>query len=191
MEGRALFIIHDVYQEDNHFPLGVAYMAAVLKKQGVDVWICSQDVFHYTNRELTESFLKNDKYDLIGVGFLAPRFKETVIDLCAIINEYKKDAWLVLGGHGPSPIPEYMFEKAGADIVAIGEAEETILELLNCKLNNGDLAKVEGIAYCDRKNKKIIVNNRRQPVRNLDSIPFPEWSLFPMEEYTSCLKSWW
>jgi hypothetical protein len=27
-KGRVLFIIHDLYQEDIHFPLGVAYLAA-------------------------------------------------------------------------------------------------------------------------------------------------------------------
>jgi len=43
LKGKVLFIIHDVYQEDNHFPLGVAYMAAILKKEGVDVKICCQD----------------------------------------------------------------------------------------------------------------------------------------------------
>ena len=34
-KGRVLFIIHDLYQEDNHFPMGVAYMGAILKKQGL------------------------------------------------------------------------------------------------------------------------------------------------------------
>ena len=38
-KGKVLFIIHDLYQEDNHLPLGVAYMGAALKKQGVEVVI--------------------------------------------------------------------------------------------------------------------------------------------------------
>ena len=183
---KILFIIHDVYQEDNAFPLGLAYLAAVLKKEGVDVKICCQDVFHYSNEELAKVFLKNASYDLIGIGFLAARFKETVLDLCATVNKFKKNAWLVLGGHGPSPIPEYVLKETGADIVAIGEAEETIIELLKCKLNHGDLSQIKGIAYRDQDN--LVVNERREPVRDLDSMPFPEWSLFPMERYTACLE---
>lgn len=105
--GNVLFIIHDLYQEDNHFPLGIGYMAAVLKREGVDVDVYCQDVFHYTNEELAE-LLKRNEYDLICVGFLAARFRETIVDLCSVINTYKKNAWLVLGGHGPSPIPEYV-----------------------------------------------------------------------------------
>jgi len=185
-KGKVLFIIHDIYQEDNLFPIGMGYMAAMLKKEGVDVRICCQDVFHYSNEELAKIFLENEEYDLIGFGFLAARFKETVLGLSEIINRYKKGAWLVLGGHGPSPIPEYVIKKTGADIVAIGEAEETIVKLLKCKLENGDLSKIKGIAYKGKNG--VMVNERRLPIFDLDKIPFPEWSLFPMEKYTNCLK---
>lgn len=185
LNGKVLFVIHDLHQNDNHFPLGVSYLAAVLKKSGADVKIYNQDVFHYSNQELAE-FLDNQEFDLIGVGFLAARFKETVLDLCKTINVHKKDAWLILGGHGPSAIPEYMLQTTGADVVAIGEAEDTIIELLKCKLENGDLTKIQGIAF--RAKDEIVVNPRRKPIHNLDTIPFPEWDLFPMEEYSTCSK---
>ena len=89
-KGKVLFIIHDVYQEDNDFPIGIGYMAAILKKEGVEVKVCCQDVFHYSDEALAESFLKNENYDIIGFGFLAARFKETVVGLCETINKYKK-----------------------------------------------------------------------------------------------------
>lgn len=186
-QGKVLFIIHDIYQDDNAFSLGPAYMAAVLRKKDIDVKICSQDVFHYTNKELVEIFLKNESYDLIGIGFLAARFKETVLELCQIVNEYKKNAWLVLGSSGPSATPKYMLQVTGADVIAIGEAEETIVRLLECKVNGGrDLFKVEGIAY--RDGDRAIINQRRKPVQNLDTLPFPEWDLFPMDKYSTCFK---
>ena len=185
LNGRVLFVIHDLYQNDNHFPLGVSYLAAVLKKNGSEVRIYNQDVFHFSNQELAE-FLENEEFDLIGVGFLAARFKETVLDLCKTIGDHKKNAWLVLGGHGPSAIPEYMLETTGADLVAIGEAEETIVDVLKCKMENGDLSKIRVIAF--RTEDEIIINERRKPIHQLDSIPFPEWELFPMKEYTTSSK---
>lgn len=183
--GKVLFIVHDVYQDDNHFPLGIGYLAAVLKQEGFEVSIYCQDVFHFTNEELAE-VLKNNNYDLICVGFMAARFKETIVDLCARINKYKKSAWLVLGGHGPSPIPKYILKTTSADIVAIGECEETIVDLIRYKLNDWDLHNLKGIAH--RQDKNIFINERRKPIKNLDVIPFPEYSLFPMDKYTSCLK---
>lgn len=185
--GKVLLIIHDVYQEDNIFPLGPAYIAAVLKASGADVTIACQDVFHFSNDELVDRYLRNDAYDIIGVGYMAARFKETVVDLCSVINEYKKDAWLVLGAHGPSPIPEYSIKATGADIVAMGEAEETMLELLRCKVSGGaGLSKIDGIAYAS--DNGVLVNKRRPPLARLDLLPFPAWELFPMERYTSCVS---
>ncbi|MBI2062318.1 MAG: B12-binding domain-containing radical SAM protein, partial [Candidatus Yanofskybacteria bacterium] len=185
-KGKVLFIVHDVYQEDNDFPLGIGYLAAVLKKEGAEVKVCCQDVFHYPNEEMAEKFLRNEEYDLIGLGFKAARFRETILGLCETINKYKKNAWLVLGGHGPSSIPEYILEKTGADLIAIGEAEETIIELLKCKIEGGNLSQIKGIAYQGKDGVKV--NERRGLIMNLDSLPFPEWSLFPMEKYTNCLQ---
>lgn len=183
--GNVLFIIHDLYQEDNHFPLGIGYLAAVLKKKDVNVEVYCQDIFHYTNAELSD-LLKKNNYDLICVGFLAARFKETVLDLCRCINKQKRSAWLVLGGHGPTPIPEYVLEQTHADVIVLGEGEETLPELLKCKLEQGELAKINGIAYTEEGVVKI--TPRRKPVFDLDSIPFPEWSLFPIEHYIKNLK---
>jgi radical SAM superfamily enzyme YgiQ (UPF0313 family) len=178
--GKVLFIIHDLYQEDNHFPLGVAYLAAVLKAKDVDVSVYNQDIYHYSNVDLAK-FLKQNSFSLICVGFLAARFKETIIGLCDVINANKNDAWLVLGGHGPSPIPEYVLKETLSDVVVIGEGEETIIELLHCKLNNGNLSNIKGIAY--RTGNDICINERRKPIIKIDNIPFPEWSVFPMQDY--------
>ncbi len=183
--GKVLLIVHDNYQNDNYFPLGVGYLAAVLKMYGADVKIWSQDVFHYKNEDIAK-ILQKEHYDLIGIGFMAARFNETVYPLCQVINHYKKDNWLVLGGFGPSAIPDYMLKKTNADIVAIGESEETIIELLKCKLESGDLSKVKGIAY--RQGSEVFINERHKVVRDLDTLPYPEWSLFTMDKYTTCYQ---
>lgn len=184
-KGRALLVIHDVYQDDNIFPLGPAYLAACLKKAGHKVDTYCMDVYHYTNDELAE-YLDKNEYDLIGMGFMAARFKETVLDVCDVINKHKKNACFQLGGHGPSPIPEYVLNKTKADVVGIGECEETIVELMECKLNGGDFSKVRGIAY--RIDDKVYINPKREPVRDLDSIPFPAWEEFPMDKYLDSIK---
>jgi radical SAM superfamily enzyme YgiQ (UPF0313 family) len=124
---------------------------------------------------------------MICVGFMAARFKETIIDLCQTINDKKKDAWLVLGGHGPSPIPDYIMEITKADIITIGEAENTIIDLLETKIKNSNLRNIAGIAYRDEKGETI-VNQRAVPVEKLDEIPFPLWEAFPMEKYVSSVR---
>ena len=182
---KILFIIHDVYQDDNFFPAGIGYLSSVLMEAGCDVEIYAMDVFHYTNEELSVHLNSHD-YDLICCGFMAARFKETILDLSGVINFHKKKAWFVLGGHGPSPIPEYILRKTGADIVAIGEAESIILDLIASKTGDRDLSKVKGIAY--RQGENIHVNQRHMPILRLDKLPLPAWDIFPMKQYTTCLK---
>jgi len=185
-KGKALFVIHDNCQDDNVFPLGSGYLAAMLKRHGSEVCVFCMDVFHYSNEQLI-AFLLDYEFDLIGLGFMAPRFKRGVEELCKVINAHKKNAWFVIGGHGPTPIPEFALKATGADVAIIGEGEETIVELLQCKLSGpGRISTVKGIAY--RNGDQIIENQRRKPIMKLDTIPFPEWELFPMDRYTTSLK---
>jgi len=180
-KAKILFIIHDVYKEDNTFPLGIAYLAAVLRKAGHFIQIYSQDVFHYTNQQLAE-FLDKNEFDMIGLGFLAARYEETIRSLAKIINDHKKKAKFVVGGHGPSAIPEYILEDLNADIVVIGEAEKIIADLVNTIIGQGDLNQIPGLVF--KKDNEIKINERIPPIENLDTIPFPAWDLFPMKEYT-------
>jgi anaerobic magnesium-protoporphyrin IX monomethyl ester cyclase len=182
---KVLFIIHDVYQDFNQFPLGEGYLAAILHDSGASVEAYCMDVFHYSNEQLAEH-LQNNEYDLIGVGFMAARFNETVVELCKVINNNKKNAWLVLGGHGPSPIPEYVLRKTNADLIATGEFEKHIVDLLRCKVKGLDISEVMNIAYL--KDNQLKINEISLPVSNLNEIPFPLWEIFPMEKYTTCLK---
>jgi len=87
-ENKVLFIVHDVYQEDNQFPLGAGYLAAVLNKNGAKVEAYCMDVFHYTNEQLAKHLQKND-YDLIGVGFMVKNLKEKGL-FDALREEIKK-----------------------------------------------------------------------------------------------------
>ena len=185
--GKVLFIVHDVYQEDNQFPLGVAYLASVLQQYGAEVTVCCQDVYHYSNDELVAKYLEGHEYDLIGIGFLAARFKETVVGLCETIHAYKKGAKIIFGGHGPSSEPEYVLQHSKGDLVALGEAEETIVDVLDSILHGKNVSDIKGIAY-KGEDGAVHVNERRKPIMKVDTIPSPAWDLFPMDIYTTNMQ---
>ena len=190
----ALIVVHDNHQEGNVFPLGAAYIASMLRDQGVNVQVYCMDVFHYTNEDLVE-VINNNNFDFIMLGFMVPRFKRTVRALCETIDKHKnKNTWFVLGGFGPSAIPEYTIEKTGADLICIGESEHTIVEVAYCKLHSTDntisgseLQKVKGIVYKDNEGN-FITTEKRPKNKKLDDLPFPAWDLFPMDIYTTNLK---
>lgn len=119
---RILFIVHDLHQEDNHFPVGIGYLAAVAAKDA-EVQVCNADVFHLSN-ERVQKVILDWKPTTIGLGFLAARFKETVIPLCDAINEVKGDADLILGGHGASSGDSYIKQITDCDEIVVGEGEK-------------------------------------------------------------------
>jgi radical SAM superfamily enzyme YgiQ (UPF0313 family) len=183
---KVLFIIHDNSQEDNRFPLGVAYLAAMLRKDGIDVYIYSMDVYHYTNDDLA-TFLSLHDFDVIGLSFTAARFNTIIKPLCKVINENKKKAWFVLGGHGSSPIPDFVLKETKADIVIVGEAEETIAQLVFCKRAKGDgIDKIPNLVIRDKDG--IYSTFRKRPTLPLDRLPYPTWELFPIEKYATCIQ---
>lgn len=185
LKGKILFIVPNLYQDDNHFPLGPAYLASILRLAGHDVQVYSQDIFHQSNEELAE-FLDNNNFDVIGLGFLAARYVETIRPLAKVINKHKKKAKFLLGGQGVTPIPEYILKDTEANVAVLGEGEKIIVPLVDNILNEKNLNKIEGIAF--RVGDRVTINNRIIPIMNLDEIPFPAWDLFPMEKYADCLR---
>ncbi len=178
---RVLLFAYDNESYVQFFPTGLAYIASSLRRKGVDVCIYNQDVHHYPDSHITE-FLDKNRFDILGYGTIAGYYQyRKLLSAAQAINKSKHRPFFVLGGHGPSPEPEFFMQKTGADAVVVGEGEETILELLDTISSKGDLSKVKGIAY--REGRKIILNQRRPLINDVDSIPMPAYDMFPMLYY--------
>jgi anaerobic magnesium-protoporphyrin IX monomethyl ester cyclase len=70
--------------------------------------------------------------------------------------------------------------KECADFVVLGEVEQTLSELAR---NYRDPQNVRGIAYRDRAAGTLRITPKREPIENLDSLPFPSWDLVDMDAY--------
>ncbi len=179
---RILLVVYDNDSYISYFPIGTAYIASVLRKEGNDVVIYNQDVYHYPEEHLTQ-YLNNNRFDVIGVGIIGGYYQyKKLLKISEAINDSKKRPdYYVLGGHGPSPEPEYFLNKTNADVAVIGEGEETIIELVNAISNKESFKEIKGIAY--RDGSKIVVNDRRLTISDFDSIPWPAYDMFPVEYY--------
>ncbi|MBN1556449.1 MAG: B12-binding domain-containing radical SAM protein [Phycisphaerae bacterium] len=62
----------------------------------------------------------------------------------------------------------------GVDVVVLGEGEKTITELLACFEADGDLEEIHGIAFL--KNDELVLTPRREPIRDFDELPIPDFS---------------
>ncbi len=178
---RILLVVYDNDSYIHWFPQGLAYIAAVLKKEGYDVEIYNQDKFHYPDEYLTE-YLNKNKFDVIGVSIIAGYYQyKKLMKISDAINKSSNRPLYIIGGHGPSPEPNYFLNKTQADAVVIGEGEETIVELMNALANKTSFDGIKGIAF--RNGERVTVNERRPLIKDINSIPFPAYEMFPMDYY--------
>ena len=189
---RILLVVYDNESYIHWFPQGLAYIAAVLLKEGYDVEIYNQDKNHYPEDHLTE-YLNKNRFDVIGISVIAGYYQyRKLLKISDAINKSSKRPFYIIGGHGPSPEPEFFLRKTKADAIVIGEGEKTIIELMKALSGKKPLDGIKGIAY--QSGGKVTVNERRALIKDIDSIPLPAFEMFPIDYYRllrppNCVKT--
>ena len=179
---RVLLVVYDNGSFTNCFPMGLGSVAAIMLQEGLEVEVYNQDIHHYPEEHLT-NHLDNNHYDIVAISVIAGYYQyHRLLKLSDAINRSKdRPEYYILGGHGPTPEPEYFLKKTGADIIVRGEGEVTTKELVHALANKQSLASILGIAY--RDGDAVIVTGERPLIPDLDTIPWPAYHLFPMESY--------
>lgn len=164
-----------------HYPIGICYVASFLKKAGYNVKVIDINGFRYSKSEFI-NILRTEKFDAIGLGGLITTYNH--IDWIANhIKSQFPDTPIFAGNTVASTIPEILLRNTSVDVAVNGEGEQTVLELVERIENNDSFYGLKGIYY---KNKDAIIKNpEREPIINLDELPFPAWDLVPLNKYIS------
>ena len=178
---KILLVVYDNESYIHYFPLGLAYIAAVLKREGHEVDIYNQDKEHYPDDHLTYH-LDHNHYDVVGVSVIGGYYQyRRLLGLSRAINNSKDRPFYMIGGHGPSPEPEYFLNKTLADAIVMGEGEVTVVELVKAVAGKNSLRGLQGVAF--REGNNVTINERRPLIEDIDSIPWPAYELFPIDYY--------
>ncbi len=159
-------------------PFALICLASVLRDNGHDV--------HIFDRNLQEASLEGEIKkiypDMVGItSFTGPM----ILDALEVAKIAKKtvNAPIVWGGVHPSMLPIQTIENPYVDVVAVGEGEQTILDLACAIERNKPLEGINGILY--KENGKIRTNPPRQFVTDLDELPMPAWDMIDLGKYSS------
>jgi radical SAM superfamily enzyme YgiQ (UPF0313 family) len=164
-------------------PLNLMYLAAVLEKAGFYVKIIDANLYNISPREIV-NIVKRLKPDIIGLTAATATIK-TALRYVSEIKKNLSHVFTIIGGPHTTFLPiETLSMSKDLDAVAIGEGEETLLELAESYEKNEPNwpANVKGIAY-RTKNDEIKITPMRPFIKDLDSIPFPARHLVPFNEY--------
>ncbi len=161
-------------------PLGLAFLGAVLEREGIPVAIIDAAAERLSPRELRRR-IAEFRPDLVGVTVLT-EFRFSSFDTARLAREAAPDAVVILGGpHVTLAAEDTARHVPEADIVVRGEAEKTILLLIRALAESGDPAGVPGLTW--REGDTVRSTPDAPLVRDLDALPFPARHLLPMDTY--------
>ncbi len=117
--------------------------------------------------------LERRSADVVG---LYGGLTSTIPRVYELAEFYKAHGVTTIGG-GQHFIEDNITEALdnNVDYVIVGEGEETIRELLQALDAGEKLGKINGIAFRDGEN--IVETSEREPIKDLDSLPLPDFSL--------------
>jgi anaerobic magnesium-protoporphyrin IX monomethyl ester cyclase len=156
---------------------GLLYVAAALREAGHEVRIV-EGAFHTRAQVLEE--IRSWKPDLLGVYSVALMWGRAA-ELMAQAKQVHPGLFAVAGGHGPTAFKQRCLDAPAVDAVVYGEGEATAVELAARVSEGADLNGVNGCVW--RDGDGVVVNAPREPISNLDVLPFPAYDLVAHYHY--------
>lgn len=150
-------------------PLGIMYLSSVLKQAGHEVTLTDQSSPEYSDEKFIDSITR-ERPEIVGISFLSNMCYPAARALSRKIKATFPSIKIVYGGvFSTINSQKIMAFENSVDIVARGEGEGIIKDLAD----RHKLSDIPGITFKDG-NDKIIENPNREPIQDIDSIPFPD-----------------
>ncbi|MBS3783576.1 MAG: B12-binding domain-containing radical SAM protein [Anaerolineae bacterium] len=175
-----------------YFPLGLLYLAATVREAGYEVSIF--DAMFAENDDAFLRALARECPQTVGFGVLTT-VRQAALRLAALAKAW--GATVIVGGADPTGRPDLYLRHQqrdgfSVDVVVVGEAEETLLEVLPPLLEGKEpaaaLNEVQGVAYRDEMGQ-IVQTPRRPLIEDVDRIPFPARDLLDIQQYRQAWRS--
>ena len=186
-----LLLVHSYcLQEDPHElavmkpypPLGILYISSHLKARGFDVRVFDST---FSNRDVFEQYVLQERPPV--VGFYANLMsRPRVIRALPFCKAH--GCTVVVGGPDAANYPdEYLSH--GADVVVVGEGEQTLEELLPHLARHG-LDGVERINGTVSRgvNGEVVTAAPREYLSDLDAQPYPDREAIDIHQYVNAWR---
>lgn len=179
---KVLFVNPVVREEDKprHVPYGIALLAAIATEKGHLVQVFDQNAWR-AGEETAREVFQADSWDVVALGGISTCYA-SLKKLVQAARELCPNATIILGGGVLTSIPrEIMSFIPEADVGVIGEAFITfpeVLDVVDHKSKN--FGNVKGLVY--RDGNDLHFTPVRELIENLDTLPYPAWDFFPLEE---------
>ena len=171
-------------------PLGTLYAASLLRQNGYSVSLFDTMFAHQPEEAIAVLEKNLPKFFVIyddGFNYLTKMCLTNMREAAfKMIRLAKERGCMVIVSSSDATDRFEMYLNEGADFVLMGEAELTLLKLINSiQRNETDFLSIEGLAFIH--NNAVIKTISRTVMKGLDELPFPAWDIIDIEPYR---RSW-
>ena len=165
---------------DYVLPIGMAYIYSALVNEGHSVDCLNLNHTYGSVQMNINKKLDSKKFDLVGTGNNALGYAVTE-EIIRVAKLHHSKPKTILGGPIITSEPDLIFDSLSPTFAVLGEGEETVVKLLRALEKKENLKKINGLMYHD-SNGKIVRTSPSEPIRDLDSIAFPNYDAFGISE---------
>jgi len=152
--------------------LGIGYIAAYLRNNGIEVDILDANMANIKSEEVINN-LTLENYFLIGISCSFEKLLDEAVIIAKSIKKVDPSIHINIGGHYPTFQHQAILTSYSCfDSVARCDGEVIAYNLVKAIQNNISLEKVEGLTFRNIQND-IIVNPKQELLENLDELPWP------------------
>jgi anaerobic magnesium-protoporphyrin IX monomethyl ester cyclase len=161
-------------------PLGLLYIAEVLKEDGHQISILDHGAMNFTYSQVLE-WIKSKNPDVLGISVLTRSFVSG-IKIAKLAKAYNPDLHIILGNYHTICAEKIMSKYNFIDFCILGEGEYAMRDLLRkIQKHDSQYSDVRGIYY--RQNDIIKSTIPCALEEDLDQFPFPDRSLLNNGQY--------
>jgi anaerobic magnesium-protoporphyrin IX monomethyl ester cyclase len=165
------------HQHPPFIPLGLGYIAAVLEKNQFAVDVIDCQALKLTQEDFKTELAKRQP-DIVGVTSTTLTYKSALHVMKTAKETHPKCVTAIGGPHVTFWDENALNECPEIDVVVRKEGENTMLELSQRVEAGKTFHDLLGTTC--KKNGKIVRNEDRAYIENLDELPFPAHHLFPL-----------
>lgn len=180
---KKLLLINPYNPQTDHIqpPLGLGYLAAAARKNGIAVSLYDANRFKTDSSKLIK-LIKKEKPDFVGFQFYTMNFDHVKRGL-ETVKKTNENIITIVGGPHPSALPKETLADLGKnlDFAFCGEAEIGLPQLLKTiEEEENQFSDIPGLIY--RKEEETIIN---EPYfsKDIDEFDPPAWDLLKPNVY--------
>ncbi|MCX5701661.1 MAG: radical SAM protein [Candidatus Omnitrophica bacterium] len=162
--------------------LGLMNLHLIGKELGCDMELIDLSTYSY-KKGLAQ--ILSRQYDLIGISCNFTNAAPYCMRYAKDIKEKYPDTIVISGGNHATLAPEDLLLNS-YDYIIYGEGEASFKEFLHRHLNKQSVKDLKGLYYLE--DGKIVKNPPREPIEDLDTLPFNDYSEFNLKPYFKWAK---